>query len=174
MNPGEPRFAPGWYPEGPHLRWWDGSQWGPYATGGPVAPPQSEIERGRMLALLGHLVGLLALILYLMEKDKPDRNRYLCHHACEAINHQITFMVVWVVGVVAFFATGVASIMSAGPDGHAGFPTAVFVVWGVMVVLGMVNLVIAIVAAVRTYQGVWWRYPLTIRLVGRGIDWQNA
>jgi uncharacterized Tic20 family protein len=134
---------------------------------------QSEEERGRTMAVLGHLIGIVALVFYLMEKDKPDRNRFICHHACEAINHLITFMGVWLVGMVAFMGSGIVTVSTGSGDG-AAVPIIVLSVWGAMMLTMVANLGLAIVAAVKASQGVWWRYPLSIRLVGRGIDWQNA
>lgn len=42
------------------------------------------------------------------------------------------------------------------------------VTWGLLVVLAVFQIVATILAAVRTSNGVPWRYPLTIRFLGRG------
>lgn len=42
------------------------------------------------------------------------------------------------------------------------------VTWGLLVVLAIFQIVATILAAVRTSNGVPWRYPLTIRFLGRG------
>ena len=171
-----PTVPPGWYPEGPHLRWWDGVQWGPYAP--PAAPydPRPEEERGRTTAVVSHLgfvAGgfILPLVLYLIERGKPDRNRYVCHHACEALNFAITFMVVWFGGFVLMFVA--VPLSAVASDGNAA-PWAFVAFFPVMIGAMLSTYVFGILAMVRANQGVWWRYPVSIRFVGRGVDWQRA
>lgn len=195
MIPGgdAPQFAPGWYPDGLHMRWWDGSQWGPFAPtpdgpipGGPLGRPgyggpgygQSEVERGKTLALLSHLgfaLGgfILPLVLYLVEQGKPDRNRFVCHHASEALNFMITTMGIWIAAMGALFVSMFASIPSAGSTTDSA-PWAVFVMFPLMFLLMGASWVFGIIGAWKANNGEWWRYPINLRLVGRGIDWQNA
>ncbi|MFN8051835.1 MAG: DUF4870 domain-containing protein [Acidimicrobiales bacterium] len=173
---GPPQFPPGWYPEGAHLRWWDGANWGPYAPATPTGPPQSEEERGRTMAVVSHLgfiAGgfILPLVLYLIEKGKPDRNRFVCHHACEALNFAITFMVVWIGGFVLMFATLPFTVDTS--DSPA-FPWPLAVLFPLMMLSMLSTYVFGILAMVRANKGVWWRYPVSIRFVGRGIDWRTA
>lgn len=173
-----PEYPPGWYPDGAHLRWWDGRHWGPFA---PVGPPgtgmslQSEEERGRSMAVISHLgfvAGfILPLILYLLEKGKPDRNRFVCHHACEALNFTITFMIVWVGSFVVMIVT---SSLAIGTGDTQSFPWPFAVFFPVMFGFMGLNYLFGILGMVRANRGVWWRYPINIRFVGRGIDWQNA
>lgn len=167
---------PGWYPEGPYLRWWDGARWGPYAPTGGYGPPQTEEERGRTLAVVSHL-GFIAggfvlpLVLYLVEKGKPDRNRFVLHHACEALNFAITFMVAWIGGFVLF---AIAIPFSAVGDAAAVGASLVVTMFAVMMAAMVSTYVFGILAMVRANQGVWWRYPVSIRFVGRGTDWRSS
>lgn len=169
-----PTIPSGWYPEGAALRWWDGVQWGPYAPAGPQPPPQSEEERGKTMATVSHLgfvAGgfILPLVLYLVERGKPDRNRFVCHHACEALNFAITVMITLFVP----FAVLIVSLPFTVSD-NSSFPVFFIAVWCLMVVTILSTYVFGILAMVRTSQGVWWRYPVSIRLVGRGTDWQQS
>jgi len=173
-----PQFPPGWYADGPHLRWWDGSSWGPYAPSGPSAPFQSEEERGKAMAILSHLgfiAGgfILPLVLYLVEKGKPDRNRFVCHHACEALNFMITFMIAWIGSFVLFFV-GMAVSIPTSDTASTTPPWGFFAFFPVMFGLMGLSYVFGILGMVRAGQGTWWRYPVTIRFVARGIDWRTA
>lgn len=169
---------PGWYPDGGPLRWWDGQAWGPWAPAQPglPGPPETEEQRGRSMAIVSHL-GFLAggfilpLILYLVEKDKPNRNRFVCHHACEALNWSITFMAVWLGGIVVMWGGMIASI---GLSNGNAVPWPFFVFFPLMFVFMGLNWVFGIMGMVRANQGRWWRYPVCLRLVGRGIDWQQV
>jgi len=73
-----------------------------------------------------------------------ERSGYVRHHAAEALNFQITVLIVTVVSFVL---------------------TLVFVGILLMAVVGIVGLVLAIIAAVRAYQGDRYQYPLILRLV---------
>jgi uncharacterized Tic20 family protein len=66
------------------------------------------------------------------------------HHAVEALNFHIT---VWIASIVAGLS--------------------IFVLVGLVLlpVVLVVGAIFAIIAAVQSYQGVLYRYPLTIRLV---------
>lgn len=168
---------PGWYPDGGPLRWWDGHAWGPWAppTAGTGLPPHTEEERGRTMAVVSHLgfvaSFILPLVIYLVERGKPDRNRFVCHHACEALNWTITFTIVWVGSIFLMFGTMFATMPTQSEN--AGPPLGFFIFPLFFVMMGL-NYGFSIMAMVRANQGVWWRYPICLRLVGRGIDWQHA
>lgn len=126
-----------------------------------------------VLSHLGPFAGgfILPLILYLIEKGKPDRNRFVCHHACEALNFAITFYLCWFGGFIALFATSIASI----PDSpNADPPVGIFVFFPLMFILMGLYFVFGIVGMIKAGKGVWGRYPVNIRFVGRGIDWRQA
>lgn len=111
-----------------------------------------------MLSHLGVLAGgfIVPLIIRLTEGNK---NEFVRHHATEALNFQITFMIAWLTGFVLFAVAAVSS------GGHRGLPVAVVVVWLVMVVLYFVNLGLSILGCIRASQEKWWRYAVSIRLV---------
>ncbi len=164
MNSGSyPPAPPGWYPDpGGLLRWWDGIQWV------PAQPPVSEETSGRTLAILSHLGAffggfLVPLVVYLMEGKK---NRFVRHHASEALNFQITFMIAWFAGFVLFFGLSALQARTGTPIGLV----VVFPLFFLVFFLGFLVLaVLSIVGAVRASQQQWWRYPISIRFV-RGAE----
>jgi uncharacterized protein len=110
----------------------------------PNVPAQSG---DKTLAILVHIGGLFfswlaPLILYLIKKGEGDE--YTTAHAREALNFQITVL-------IAYVGCFILSFVLIG----------LFLFWVVM--LG--NLILCIVAAVKTSNGEQYRYPLTIRLV---------
>ena len=111
----------------------------------PLLPAGSVSGEDRTLAVLTHLGGIFfslipALIVWLVKKDSP----FVAAHAKEALNFQITL----ILGFVLAFILMLVLI---------GF----FMFW----VLGIVNLVLCIIAALKASSGEHFRYPLTLRLV---------
>jgi hypothetical protein len=153
-HPGAPSGSPppGWYadPYG-QQRWWDGQRWG-FAV-----PPPSSPSNDRTLAIianLGCLLGgfVLPLVIYLVAEKK---DAFVKHWAREALNFQLTFLVVWFGGFVAFFFGLVAS---------NGSPVALlffFVLFPAMIL----NYVWSIMGAIKASRGELWRYPISIRFV---------
>ena len=177
----------GWYHDGVAQRWWDGEAWGPYAPAPPpgpgmgpgVAPPPpggpSADEADKTVAVLAHAGGLfggflLPLIIYLMNKDKGERS-YARHHSLEALNFQLAVMIVTFVPMILFFAVFVAVAVAASSSSSAapgvGFGLLFGLFWIVMMVVGVGSLVLSIVGMVKASQLERWRYPVSIRLVGR-------
>ncbi len=158
MTDRDTRPPPGWYPDhSGHVRWWDGGQWGPYA------PPPAPSDTGTSLAIVSHL-GMFAggfvlpLVIYLTEGKK---NEFVRHHAQEALNFQITYLLVWLAAAVFFFASFAASTW--GEERLVGFffPPVfplMFLVWAA-------GAAAAVVGAVRASQHQWWRYPVSVRFV---------
>ncbi len=152
---------PGWYPaEDGFVRWWDGSGWGPprpAGLDGPVPRSQATVAERKllpgavagdhtrslvMLSHLGFVLGwvIMPLSVYLVEKSNP----YVRHHAAEALNFQLTVLIVVLVSlplmlVVVGFFTLLAAVVA--------------------------DVVLGIVAAVQAGRGVWFRYPVNLRLV---------
>ena len=147
----------GWYPDQTgYLRWWDGIRWGPYAP--PPAPP----DQGRPLAVLSHLrifiFGVVVpLVIYSTEGQK---NAFVRHHSREALNFQLSVLLVWLGGFALFF---VATLLSALVD---PLVLVAFPVFGLTSLAFMGAMAVAVVGAVRAGQDQWWRYPVSIRFVG--------
>ena len=154
----------GWYHDGHGLRWWSGTEWGPYAPTFGWVDPQSD-EAGKNMAMAAHagpLAGgfVLPLIVYLTQKDK---NRFTRHHAREALNFQLTVlaaMIPLVVGYVISIASFIAS--TPGPN---DFPTRIFVFFPIFGGVMLASLGFGIYGAVQASRGVWWTYPVRIAFV---------
>jgi len=88
------------------------------------------------------VLGIIAPLIIMLTLG--TRSPYVCHHAVEALNFHIT---VWIAGIIA----ALTILLLIG-----------IVLLPAVLVTG---LVFTIVAAVQSYQGVPYRYPLSIRLV---------
>jgi uncharacterized Tic20 family protein len=119
----------------------------------PIPPYQTFTEEDKSLAMLCHLLGIFTgfigpLILWLVKKDS---SAFVGHHGREALNFQITLMLVMlglgsVTVVMMFVVVGIFLIP-------------------VMFVVPILALVAEIIAAVAAQKGEWHRYPCCIRLV---------
>lgn len=156
---------PGWYPDPTgRQRWWDGRAWG------PAAPAQGGID-DRTVALLAHLSFFVfsivgPLLCYLL----TDRSRTFARdHAREALNFQISFMLVWMVGIFGgmFVVFPLVLAGSGTGSGEAGAAVGIGFValWLVLMGTFVAAVVVSIVAAVRAWRWQPYRYPLTIRFV---------
>ena len=122
----------------------------------PVAPPphtptqQEEARRWAMLCHLSALVGLLGngigfllapLIVWLVKKDSDP---FVDDQGKEAVNFQLTMMIGVLIGAV----------------------TAIIMV-GIVILLAVLVLAVVfpIIAAIKANEGVYYRYPLTIRFI---------
>ncbi|HIL57894.1 MAG TPA: DUF4870 domain-containing protein [Rhodothermales bacterium] len=99
------------------------------------------------MALLAHLLPLLGfgfiapLVIYLVKKADSD---FVADQAREALNFQITLFIGFIASVVLMFVL-------------IGFLT--------IMALGIAALVLGIVAAIKSNDGEWYRYPLNIRFI---------
>ncbi|MEZ5408872.1 MAG: DUF4870 domain-containing protein [Acidimicrobiales bacterium] len=140
-SPGSP--PPGWYPvPGGAMRWWDGTAWTGHITPVPPRPPGDE----NSLAMLCHLGGAFASILVpiVIYATKKDQSPFIRHHAVEAINFHLTYLIAVVISLILLI-----------------------VLIGLLLLLVSVGvfLVLTIVASVAAYRGEWYRYPLSIRFI---------
>ncbi|GAB3344820.1 DUF4870 domain-containing protein [Marilutibacter aestuarii] len=113
-------------------------------------PPASDAPGSddRNIAMLTHLSGLLfsivmPLVVWLINKDNPGK-AYLNAQAKEALNFQITVLIAFVVSFILTFVLIGALLMP---------------------LVGLANLILCIVAAVKTANGEDFRYPFTLRLI---------
>ncbi|MCU1585366.1 MAG: hypothetical protein JWM49_1922 [Microbacteriaceae bacterium] len=125
-------------------------------TSNPVPPqpaaPLTEAD-DRLWASLAHFGGILSvlpsLIIWLVLRDRGARVRV---EGKEALNFQITFLIVWVawqiIGGILFFSLGVGFIV--------GFIS--FLLW-------VADVVFSIIAGVKVQQGGSYRYPFSFRFI---------
>jgi uncharacterized membrane protein len=103
----------------------------------PPAPPAAgggaSGDTGKILAALGYIIGIVALIAILVEPYKDDK--FVRHHAVQALG-------LWVVGVVL-------GVVSAIP----------VIGWLIGSIGGIVLFVVAIIAAIKAFQGDWYEVP---------------
>ena len=115
-----------------------------YASGvpeGPLGPREERVYAA--LAHLSHLAGIVVAPMLLLAAI-GRRSMFVDRHAREAFNHQVTV-------VIAFVVAGVLALRGAGPT-----------ILGAVVVYGVG---FAAFAAIRSWQGATWRYPLALRLL---------
>jgi hypothetical protein len=155
---GQTTTPPGWYHDGTALRWWDGSAWGPYAP----AMARDPVQEGKTLAVISHF-GMFAcwFVLPLVIRLTGGRdNEYVRHHSTEALNFMITTGFIYVLASGFWFVGIVLSVANDG-DGPPAFLAFMPLLW----LLQAGVLAFSIIGAVRASQGVWWRYPISIRFV---------
>ena len=118
------------------------------ATAPPPAPVSAAPQEDRTLALITHLSGIVLgfivpLIIWLVNKDKADK-AFLNDQAKEALNFQITLLIVYVIGIVLTVILIGALINLAA--------------WVACVIL-------SIMAGLKANEGVAYRYPFALRLI---------
>ncbi|HMO62958.1 MAG TPA: DUF4870 domain-containing protein [Ferruginibacter sp.] len=111
--------------------------------GDESTPAYTPTSDERTLAILSHIlcvvVGFLApLIIYLIKKDESP---YVRDHAKESLNFQITI----------FLACVILAITLVG----------ILLIW----VVGIINLVLVIIATIKTSENKMYKYPLNFRLI---------
>ena len=140
---------PAHYPP-PPLRPIPSSQ--PGARPSPYHPNPDERSNGMLMHLLGLLTGFLGpLILWLVRKDSSP---FLDHQGKEALNFQITILLVFIgftiIGIgLAFLTLGLAALPMTG----------LFLVCLVLI------MVWEITGCIRASRGEWYTYPVSIRII---------
>jgi uncharacterized Tic20 family protein len=108
-----------------------------------------------MLAHLSALVSIGPLIIWLMNKDKPDKE-FVNTEAKEALNFVIT---IWIVMIGAMIVSTILAFIPV-----LGWIASILI-WLAMMAVGLGGLVFIIIAAMKANEGVNYRYPVNIRLV---------
>jgi uncharacterized Tic20 family protein len=123
----------------------------------PVAPPALPVVSGGLtseeqtLAMLCHLLSIFTgflgpLVLWLVKKDS---SAYIDHHGREAVNFQLTILLVMI--VIASVAFPLMLIL-----------VGIFLI-PLLVIIPILALIAEIMAAVAAQNGEWHRYPCCIR-----------
>lgn len=143
---------PGWYPDGQdRLRWWDGHSWTPNVAVRPPDRTWATISHVTVFALA--VIGPLVIYLTAGRTD-----RFVKHHAAEALNAQIWFAIGWNAVLIPLIIAGVV-------NGEAGPPGWMFTAVPIAMVIWACMAGFAIRGIVQASRGVWWRYPLPFRFV---------
>ena len=128
-------------------------------TAAPPAPSGTPSAEERQWGLFGHLSSLAGLftggignivgplIIWLIKKDTMP---FAADQAKEALNFNITLLIVGVVLIVVTLVTFFIAAIITIPLG---------------ILLGIAWLVLTIIAAMKANEGVAYRYPFTLRLV---------
>ncbi|HKL24091.1 MAG TPA: DUF4870 domain-containing protein [Candidatus Nanoarchaeia archaeon] len=98
-------------------------------------------KKDNTLGILSHVLALLVgflgpLIIFLSTEDKEGKK-----HAKNALNWQFSLIIYFIVGVLLAF---------------------VYIGFFIVLVLGILNVIFCIIAAVRASEGIFWKYPLSI------------
>jgi uncharacterized Tic20 family protein len=125
--------------------------------------PAPEISAGvsqddKTLGMLAHLSALVSigpLIIWLMNKDKPDKE-FVNTEAKEALNFVIS---IW---IVMIGATIVSMILAVIPV--LGWIASLLIMLACGAI-GLAALVFIIIGAMKANEGVHYRYPVNIRLI---------
>lgn len=102
----------------------------------------------RTMALAAHLLGIFTwfigpLIIWLINKDDPNK-AFVTDQAKEALNFQITITIAMLICIVL----------------------TIVIIGGILApIVGILNLVFCIIAAVKANNGEAYRYPFALRLI---------
>lgn len=155
---------PGWYP-GPTgvPQWWDGRGWG------PTAPPPP--DNSNTMALFAHLGTFLAgfLVPLIIRQTEGTKNRFVKHHATEALNWSITTaiasLVLFAVYLIGILVTVAGTATTRNAAGVGAFVAVIVIVVAIACALSIASVVFVIIGAVKASQRKYWRYPVAIRWV---------
>lgn len=118
-------------------------------TAPPPPPPSGTVpQEERTMALVAHLLGILTsfigpLIIWLINKDKSP-NSFVVDQSKEALNFQITILIIYIIGVILAIIL-IGALIS-------------FLAW-------VACIVFSIIAAVKANNGEAYRYPFALRLI---------
>lgn len=152
------------------------------AAGPPIveAPHPGGISADeRNWALLAHLASFSNLLIpfgavlgpLVVWLSKRDHSAFVGRHGKEAVQFQASFLVYHMVlicaGIASFFG-GVAGAATQGGQAEMLAPVGMIGLFGIVAVALLLRLfvcVMAVVGAVRAYNGEEFRYPLTVRVI---------
>lgn len=117
-------------------------------TAPPPAPSGDAPQEDRTIGLLTHLSGIIAgfivpLIIWLINKDKPEKS-WLTDQSKEALNFQITLLIVYVIGIIL-------SVILIGAL--------------INLIAWIACIVFSIIAGLAANKGEAYRYPFALRLI---------
>ena len=98
----------------------------------------------KLMAMLSHLLGIptsfiAPLVIYLIKKD----SKFVAFHSLQALFFQLAIMVGYAIAGL-LWVVGIGVLLSG--------------------LVGLANLILAIVAGIKSYNGEWYEYPVVGRL----------
>ena len=108
-----------------------------------------------MLAHLTALISIGPLIIWLINKDKPEK-AFVNENAKEALNFVITM---WIIGIGSMIVGTVLAFIPV-----LGWIAGI-VLWLALMAVGIAGLVFVIMAAMKANEGISYRYPFALRLI---------
>jgi uncharacterized Tic20 family protein len=158
--------AAGWYHDGTALRWWDGTSWGPYAPTQVMPSAVLDPSASKTWAVLAHLPFLGIVMPVLAYALHGDKDPFVKHHGAEALNWQITMLVVQMIGMAVMFSTFFRTFGSSFNQNSTPFASRSFVtLWLAFAALSLVNIALGVVAMIAASKHKLFRYPVSIRIV---------
>jgi uncharacterized protein len=127
-------------------------------SGVSVAAADGAVGRktAAIVAHLGLFTGSGFLLPLIVRITAGRHDDYVKHHSTEALNFALLFSVIFY-GLVAVAVYSIA---------YSEDTTVVFsVVQVVGIPIVIAGYLCSLIAAIRASEGVWWRYPVTIRLI---------
>ena len=121
--------------------------------GEEITPVQLPTQDEKNIALLAHILTLAGsmlfmlggflppLIIYLLKKEGSS---FVSEHAKESLNFQITLLIGYVISFVLMF---------------------VFIGFFMLIIFGLLELILVIVATIKASEGKVYRYPFNIRIL---------
>lgn len=130
---------------------------------GPISgtPPLSDSD-ARIWSLVAQLAALLQVVIpfiggliaqIVLFAVFKDRSRFVRYNAAEALNGTIAVLIIQIVLALLLIVPTVLTF------GLLSF------LYGLLPLLWVVQGIFAIIGAVKAHQGIWWNYPVNIRLV---------
>lgn len=110
-----------------------------------------------MIIPFGHIVG--PLVVWLVKRAEyplvEDQGRESLNYQISMTIYSVILLVVFVVGLIDMLARGVEDFV----------PLTMILSGAALLLLGIINFILIIIASVRSYRGERYRYPLTINFV---------
>lgn len=109
---------------------------------------------GALASFIGIPGFIVVLVVWLIKRDEHP---YIDEQGKESLNFQISVflygIILAIIGFILFFTV-------------VGIPIALLVCIPLAIIISIADIILPIVAAVRTSDGVDYRYPFTIRFIG--------
>lgn len=125
----------------------------PIFLGEEITPTQPPTQDEKNFALLAHILTLAGSMLFMLGGFLPpllvylfkkEESAFISEHAKESLNFQITMLIGYVISFVLMF---------------------VFIGFFMLIILGLLELILVIVATFKASEGKIYRYPFNIRIL---------